>query len=72
MHAKTNKEIIHATRYLSSKPVVAVDLVVPLHFPTFPLPSCSKSKVCPKSSKSAPRTLCVQYHERENGERAQR
>jgi len=37
MHAKTSKEIIHATWYLQEKPVVAA---------TLPSPSCSKSKVC--------------------------
>lgn len=43
MHPKTSKEIIDATRYLQRNPVVVVDTVVPLCFPSLLLPSFSKS-----------------------------
>jgi len=46
MHVENNKKIIHATRYLQEKPTVAIDPVVLLRFPIFPLPSCSRSQVC--------------------------
>ena len=42
MHAKISEENIHATRYLLEKAIVDVDPDVLLHFPTLPLPYCSK------------------------------
>ena len=46
MHAKTSKEIIHATWYLQAKGIVTFDPDDLLCFPIFPLPSCSKFQVC--------------------------
>ena len=46
MHAKTNKEIIYATRYLQVKPIVVVDPDVLLCFPALLFPYFSKSQVC--------------------------
>ena len=40
------EEKMHATQYLQVKPVVANDPDVLLHFPSFPLTSCSKFQVC--------------------------
>ena len=47
MHAKTNEEVIHVTWYLQENVTVVVDHDVLLHFPTLPLPSCSKNPGMP-------------------------
>ena len=65
MHAKTSKEIIHATRYLQAKPAVSADLDVLLCFPTLPLPSCSKSQVCHTPLRVLQKTLSFQEDERD-------
>ena len=62
MHAKTSKEIIHATRYVQEKSVVAVDLDFLLRFPTFPLLSFSKSKLCHNALGNS---KCARVRERE-------
>jgi len=51
MHAETSEENIHETWYLQAKPIVATYPVVLLQFPTFPLPSCSKTPSIPHSPK---------------------
>ena len=65
MYAKTSEEIIHTTRYLQSKPVVAVDPDVLLHFPNFPFSFLLKIPSTPHSSKSALRKLKVSKSMRE-------
>ena len=69
MHAKTSKEIIHATRYMQEKPVVAVDFDFLLRFHVIPFPSFSKSKVCHTPPRVLQETLSVQEYEKEILER---
>ena len=64
VHAKTSKEIIHATRSLKEKPNVVIDPAVLLPFPTLPFPSCSKFQVCDTPPRVLQETLSFQEYER--------
>jgi len=62
MHAKTSKEIIHATRYLQVKPTIIVDPDIILCFPSF----SKNSKYTSLLQECSKKTLSVQEYERES------
>ena len=57
MHAKTSKEIVHATWYLKEKLIVVADPDVLLCLPALPFPYYSKTPTIPHSSKNTPRKI---------------